>query len=210
MKKERIEITKSNNYIHFYYVCADQRHLMFSQVFWELKRNYEIIEFAPNQIISIHRLERGGITKEDLKEFCDQVYETVEENEYFSAKSLRNSGFYSDLYELGFSDWFYGGILAADPRFSYGKVFSSIILSKSHTEITIKSFLRERIRTHRSIDVYDLMSELEGNFGCEILEKNKVTYAVQGTEIFYDPILERFYANEELYYREIDEAGGRV
>ena len=54
------------------------------------------------------------------------------------------------------------------------------------------------------------MSELEGNFGCEILEKNKVTYAVQGTEIFYDPILERFYANEELYYREIDEAGGRV
>ena len=186
------------------------RVMMFSQVFWELKRNYEIIEFAPNQIISIHRLERGGITKEDLKEFCDQVYETVEENEYFSAKSLRNSGFYSDLYELGFSDWFYGGILAADPRFSYGKVFSSIILSKSHTEITIKSFLRERIRTHRSIDVYDLMSELEGNFGCEILEKNKVTYAVQGTEIFYDPILERFYANEELYYREIDEAGGRV
>ena len=184
--------------------------MMFSQVFWELKRNYEIIEFAPNQIISIHRLERGGITKEDLKEFCDQVYETAEEGKCFSAKSLREAGFYSDLYELGFSDWFYGGILAADPRFAYGKVFSSIILSKGLGEITIKSFLRERIRAHRSIDVYDLMSELEGSFGCEKLEKNKVTYAVQGTEIFYDPILERFYANEELYYREIDEAGGRV
>ena len=186
------------------------RVMMFSQVFSELKRDYKIIEFAPRQIININKLERAGVTREELKEFCDQVYETVEENEYFSAKSLREAGFYSDLYELGFSDWFYGGILAADPRFSYGKVFSSIILSKSRTEITIKSFLRERIRAHRTIDVYDLMSELEDNFGCEKLEKNKVTYAVQGTEIFYDGILERFYANEELYYREIDEAGGCV
>ena len=182
--------------------------MMFSQVFWELKRDYEIIEFAPNQILSIHRLERAGNTKEELKEFCDQVYETAEEGEYFSAKSLRDAGFYSDLYELGFSDWFYGGILAADPRFSYGRVFSSIILCKGNQEITKKSFLAECIRAHRSIDIYDLMSELEGSFGCEISEKSQITSTLQGTEIFYDGILERLYANEELYYREIDEAGG--
>ena len=150
----------------------------------------------------------GVFTKEDLKEFCDQVFDAVEEGECFSAKSLREAGFYNDLYELGFSDWFYGGVLASDPRFSFGRVFSSIILCKDSKEITKKSFLVERIRTHRSIDAYDLMSELEGIYGCEITDKFKLTYTIQGTDIFYDEILDRFYANEELYYREIDEAGG--
>ena len=182
--------------------------MMFSQVLAELKRDYKIIEFAPHQIISSNKLERAGVTREELIEFCDQVYETVEDNEYFSAKSLRDAGFYSDLYELGFSDWFYGGILAADPRFSYGRVFSNIILFKGHTEITIKSFLVERIREHRSIDIYDLISEVENGYGCQVADKNDIIYKVQGTEVFYDPILGRFYANEELYYREIDEAGG--
>lgn len=181
--------------------------MMFSQVLSELKRNYDIVEFEPNQIISIQKLERAGITKEDLREFCDQAYESAEEEACFNIKSMRETGFYNDLYELGFSDWFYTGILASDPRFSFGRIFSTIILKKGESEITIRSFLTERIQAHQCIDTYDLMSELTDVYGCIVSDKSKVTGALKGTEIFYDEILDRFYMNIELYYREIDEAG---
>ena len=183
---------------------------MFSQTLWDLRRSYDILEFEPDQMISIHRLERAGVTREDLQEFCDQVYEYIEPGKWFSAKSLRDSGFYSDLYELGFSDCFYAGILAADPRFSFGKMLSNTLLIKGEHEVSIRAFLSERIREHRSIDIYDLISEVENDYGCRVPDRNDVIYKVQGTEIYYDGILERFYANEELYYREIDGAGGRV
>ena len=184
--------------------------MLFSQVLCELKRNREIVEFEPNQIIHIRRLERAGIHKQDLQDFCDQVYAAIEGDESFSAKSLRDSGFYSDLYELGFSDWFYGSILAADPRFSYGRVFTNILLRKGQADISKRSFITERIRAHGSIDIYDLLRELTDRYGCVISDKSRIPYTVQGTEIFYDQILERFYANADLYYREIDEAGGYV
>ncbi len=181
---------------------------MFSQALWDLRRRYDILEFEPDQMISIRRLERAGVTRKELNEFCDQVYEYIEPGKWFSARSLHNSGFYSDLYELGFSDCFYAGILAADPRFSFGKMFSNTLLIKGENEISSGDFLAERIREHRSIDIFDLISEVENGYGCRVTDRNDVIYKVQGTEIFYDPILERFYANEELYYREIDEAGG--
>ena len=181
---------------------------MFSQALWDLRRRYDILEFEPDQMISIRKLERAGVTRKELNEFCDQVYEYIEPGKWFSARSLHNSGFYSDLYELGFSDCFYAGILAADPRFSFGKMFSNTLLIKGENEISSGDFLAERIREHRSIDILDLISEVENGYGCRVSDRNDVIYKVQGTEIFYDPILERFYANEELYYREIDEAGG--
>ena len=40
----------------------------------------EIIEFQPNQIIHIRKLEKAGVTKEMLREFSQQVYEYIEEN----------------------------------------------------------------------------------------------------------------------------------
>jgi len=180
---------------------------MFSQVQLDLKRNYEILEFEPNQIICIQKLEKAGITKDNIRELCDQVYEHVTDGEWFTAKSLRESGFYSDLFDLGFSDWFYGNILSCDPRFSSGRMLSALFLVKGEVEMSIRALLTERIQEHRSIDIYDLMTELEQVYGC-ITNRHDLIYKVQGTEIYFDEILERFYANKELYYDEIDEAGG--
>ena len=180
----------------------------FSQVWGALKRNLEIIEFEPNQIIHIRKLERSGITKEMLQEFCDQVYDYVEEKLYFSAQSLKQSGFVSELYDLGFSDWFYASILASDERFSSTNMFGNIVLYKGQELITCRSFETDRIREHGSIDVYDLMSEMTNKYGCKIKDKSDVLYKIQGTEIYYDKILDRLYANAEMYYQELENMEG--
>ena len=133
------------------------------------------------------------------------MYEFVKDNTYFSAQSIKKAGFTSSLYDLGFSDWFYANLLISDDRFSYATMFGNLILYKGNKNITIKSFELNRIREHGCIDAYDLLNELTDNFGCKIAEKNEVIYKVQDTEVYYDWILDRLYANKDLYYDELEE-----
>ena len=181
---------------------------VFSQKLMELKRNLQIIEFEPNKIINFRKLEQSGISREMVQDFCDTVYDFVEDGTYFSAQSLKQDGFESELYDLGFSDWFYANLLISDERFSFGQMFGNIILYKGSESITIKSFEMNRIREYGSIDTYDLMSELTDRYGCKISEHMDVVYKIQGTEIYYDRILDRLYANYDVYDRELDRTEG--
>ena len=96
----------------------------------------------------------------------------------------------------------------SDERFSYGIMFGAIILYKgrmAHREITIKAFEISRIRAHGSIDRYDLAREMADVYGCIFTDERDVLYKVQDTEVYYDAILDRLYANADVYYKELDE-----
>jgi len=180
---------------------------MFSQTLTELRRNLDVIEFEPNQIINMRRLSGAGVTKENIAEFCSEVYHFVREDSYFSIHSLRQDGFEADLFDLGFSDWFYANLLISDDRFSFGNMLGNIILYKASDCITLKTFITDRIKAHGSIDIYDLMTELADRFGCRICDRWDLIYKTRDTEIYYDEILQRFYSSIDMYYRELDEGG---
>lgn len=174
------------------------------QKLMNLKRDLEIIEFEPDQIINIRKLEKAGVTKDIIREYCDQVYQYLDEGVFFSAKSLRENGFVSELYDLGFSDWFYGSLLLSDERFTFVQTFGTRIFYKGTRRFTTKDFIETYIKLRGSIDVFDLMTDLENDYGCIIENKWDIISKVQSSEIFYDKILERFYANAELFYQELD------
>lgn len=178
----------------------------FSTTLNEMKRNLDIIEFEPNVVISFSKLEKNGITIEAVEEYCDAVYEFIEDNTYFSARSLRLSGFDSDLYELGFNDWFYANLLISDERFSYGNVFGSIILYKGDAEVTRESFLESRVHENESVDIFDLLDELSDIYGCSLNDDAKydVIKLLRDTDVYYDSILDRLYVNQEAFYSEIE------
>ncbi len=178
---------------------------MFYQKLKELKRNLQIVEFEPNMIITFRKLERSGVTREMIQEFCDAVYAFVRRGEYFSIQSLKEDGFESELYDLGFSDWFYANLLISDDRFSFATMFGNLIFYKGKENITIRSFEMHLIQKAGSLDVYDLMTALSDRYGCKVTERLDLIYKVQGTEVYYDRILDRLYANEDFYYSELDE-----
>ena len=177
---------------------------MFSSKLSELRYNLELIEFEKNQFISIKKLEGSGITKDIIKNYCNEVFDFVKDKEYFSVKSLRKSGFDSDLYEYGFSDVFYANLLLADERFSYGNMFGNIILLKGREQVIIKSFLVSIIKKYGIIDIYDLMNELADIYDCKISDKSNIINRLHDTEVYYDTILGRIYANKDLYYEELE------
>ena len=181
---------------------------MFSIKLMELKRSLDVIEFEPGQILNFRKLAKAGITKDDLRNFCSAVYDHIPEKTYFSIQTLKADGFESELYDLGFSDWFYANLLVSDDRFSYTNAFGNLLLYKGNKDITIQSFLLDRICAHGWIDVFDLMTELTDRYGCTIHEKSDITYRLKNTQVYHDKILDRLYANADLYYRDLDEGGG--
>lgn len=178
---------------------------MFSQTLTELKRNLTVVEFEPNKLIQFHKLENAGVTRGIIQEYCDCVYNAVADGTYFSIKSLQQDGFAHELFELGFSDWFYASLLLSDDRFAVARIYGMLIFCKNETAITIQSFLVNRIQEHGMIDAYDLMTELISRFGCSVEEKSRIPYRLENTEVYYDRILDRFYVNAEAYYQDLGE-----
>ena len=199
-KEDITDITPYRN--RFAYVVA------FSSTFVKMKNDLEILELEPNQIITFRKLEAAGISKEDLQAFCDEVADFVEDETYFSIRSIKKLGFESELFDLGFSDWFYASLLTSDDRFSYTKAFGNIILYRGTERITSQSFEEALIKDHGSIDVYDLMTEMEKIYGCRISDRLDIIYKVGGTNVLHDKYLDRLYANTEIFNREMDAAEG--
>ena len=170
-----------------------------------MKYCYDIVEFEPGQALPIGKLEKAGVTKASLEQFCESVHCFVEEGAYFTAKSLRQDGHEAELYELGFSDWFYNSILAHNSRFSSCKLVGATILHKGGGDVNAPAFVVSLILSERSIDLLDLLNLLDERYGCEGVTKTFVKQSIRGTPIYYDSILDRLYADAELYYQELDE-----
>ncbi len=181
--------------------------MAYHQALSELKQNKEIMEFEPDRIIHIRRLESQGISKEDLQDFCDSVYDYVDDS-CFSIKSLRENGFSHYLYDLGFSDWFYAGLIASDERFAGTSVFGARILKKGNEPVTIRNFITELVKDEKSIDLIDLYDMMKDKYGCLVKEKYEITEKIKDSEIFYDSYLDRLYASEDLYFDELEHTGG--
>ncbi len=196
MQKDLQDITELRR--RFTYVQA------FSITLNDLKHSMVIVEYEPNRIITFRKLAAAGVTRESIQEFCNAVWEYVEPDVYFSAASLRQAGFESELYDLGFSDWFYANLLLTDPRFSFGVIFKSIILKKGNDDVTCRSFETSLIREAGSIDVYDLLTLMEETYGCTVSDRLDLIYKVKDGEVYYDRYLDRLYDSEERYQRELD------
>lgn len=175
--------------------------------FLELRRELEIIEFEPNKMINVRKLGQAGVTKADLRKFCTSAAGRVAAGEFFNAASLRRDGHDDPLYDLGFDDLFYNNLLAADSRFSSGRVFGCIVLRKGTESFTTGSFLSELIRSHGSIDLIDLADELKGRFGIFTGAPMEIVYKLYDSNVYYDSILGRLYADFELYCRELEGMG---
>ena len=198
LEKEVLDITGYRK--RYGYVVSFTSKLM------EMKRDLRIVEFEPNQIVNFSRIESAGVTKADIHEFCDAIYRFVGEGRFFSLQSVRKAGFQHKVFYLGFADWFYANLLLSDERFSSARFFNNIILFSGKEDVTISSFLSSRVHEHGVIDIYDLMNELSDIYGCKGFDRYDITFKLKNTNVYYDDILDRMYADALLYEQELEEA----
>jgi hypothetical protein len=183
---------------------------MYNQVWKGLRRDYDIIEFEPMQYINISRLQKLGITKERLHSFCDEVYNFVEQNSYFTIEYIKRQGFTSDIDSLGFDTQFYISLLREDPRFASWQMGGNILFFAGEIKmfvsrnnyISIKSFVVDYLEKVRSIDIDELVSIFEDEYNLK-LEKSKIIEESKNTNLYYDRIMEKLYVDYDTYFEEI-------
>lgn len=174
----------------------------------KLRQNYDIFLFDKNSAVTINRLNKIGITKADIKEFCDSAYAIVSKETYFNIYSLRKSGFNTTLDELGFDDYFYNEILAVDPRFLSQRVYGNIILALSSEKlknISKKTFILYALSQYESIELEIFLQDCSDKYGISISDKYEITSAISNTDFYYDSIMDKIYKNKNYYYAEFDE-----
>ena len=177
---------------------------MFTQTCMDLRKNYDIFLFGNGQAISFKRLQRLGITKQTIIDYCNNVIGFAEENSYFTIHSLRERGFSDSLDELGFDDEFYEGILEVCPDIYYTKCSNTSIFICGHGNkgFQRKDFLISIINEYKSIAVDELEDLLIQDYGITL--SIRLQECLAGTSVYYDSIMERFYDNKNTYYDEID------
>lgn len=178
----------------------------FYNVYKNLRRRFELFIFDDNEVITFKRLAKAGVQKRSIELFCDEVKNEVGDNEYFTIQSLKENGFESDLFNLGFSDSFYAGILASHNDFISQKVFGTIVLKKysaSNVPFSTRDFINDNLAEYDSVDIYEFIDDIKEKYGITITDKYDITGAVSGTSGYYDPIMEKIYKNKDLYYEDI-------
>lgn len=176
---------------------------MYYQTIEDLRNDYEIIEFEPYQYINIHKLNSMGIDKSNFISYCDEVCNYIEDNSYFTIKSLIDNGFSSNIDFLGFDNCFYGSILKQDQRFSYIKLGGTVLFYKGNTTINQTTFLIYLLDSFEKIDFNELLDHVLQKYGIH-LDKFKIKSCIKNSNLYYDDIMEKVYNNYKIYLEELN------
>lgn len=201
------ELTCEDIVDHSKYGTRIRQIMAYNIVMNALKEEYVIFEFEPFKFVNSRRLESFGVEKADIIRYCTEVKQFVGEDEYFTIPWLRKQGFTSNLDDLGFDDFFYEAILAMDPGiFCFiqrtGKKKGAALLRVGQKQGSKNDFLISLIEKEGSIDREDLISYCKDNYGMYYSEHNLFA-SIEESDVYYDSIMGKFYANYSLYYDEI-------
>ncbi len=173
----------------------------FAGVVQELRDKFDILEYAPSQFIHFRRLAEMGITKQDLKDYINQIVNSVDED-YFTVYSLRLRGDSHQLDELGLDDWFYASLLRLHSSIQYVRLRDSFLLKKNEKKISVATFLADTMARLGSIEVYDYIEWVQQNYGFS-LDRGRLLETLKTTTLYYDKIMDKIYLDYETYYQEI-------
>lgn len=170
----------------------------------DLKRNFEILEFKPNQYVNISYLLDRGLKKEDIKEYCDKVVSLFSENDHFTLKTVKKVGINTLLAQLNLDDYFYERILAVDDRLSANTLCGTHMFYVSKDRVSAVSFTSYIMSGIESIDFNDLLEVFYNEYGIKFDDKWDLLYKLYDSEFYYDSMTGKLFLNKDCYYKEIN------
>ena len=168
-----------------------------------LRSSYELIEYEDKKYIRYDHFVGVAkhLDKVAFKRYVDDAIQFSEGREFFSISSLRRHGFENEIHNLGFSDWFPAGLLKNSKKIKYIKVGRGILFYKGTAQKTTVDFLRYIMRDVRKMDIEDFVDFLSEEYGVKI-SREKVSWLVKDSGMYYDSIMEKIYYTKEEYYEE--------
>lgn len=195
-KNDLVDVSKFSNGMY--------NIISFNTEVYRLKASYEIVEYKPQKYINVRKLEAVGYGKELIIDYCSKIKDFTTGN-YFTAHSLKKSGFEHCLDELGFDEWFYASLLVEDKNhFSNKRLGNNRLFRKGKEEVRLVDFLEWILYSSEelSMDIYELGDYLAEQYNISI-NVYKLMEVISGSVLYFDKITEKVYADYEVYFSEI-------
>lgn len=178
------------------------RNQVLYNLIWQMKNEYELIEFAKLKYISIQKLEEQGISKKHIIDFCVSACDFMN-GRYFTVHSLKKNGFTHELFELGFDEYFYVSLLRYFPGCNYVRVGTRVnALFHEEGQADVRELLQNIIIKNGCIDIYDLLDYLNDEYGI-ITDKWKLISWVKEANLYYSETMEKVYLDYDQFYEEV-------
>lgn len=169
------------------------------------REQFEIFEYAPQKFIHFRKLERLGVTKEQIQQYCRAVYAEAGKYSFFTVKYLQKKGFSHQLDDLGFDEWFYATILSSDKsHFTCQRMGKSKVLSTKKSRVSQSNVIEEVVLQYKDsmIERNELVALLLEDYGLTIDPYTLVEVARE-TNLYYDDISDKIFRDYDAYYAEI-------
>ncbi|MDX8289122.1 hypothetical protein SLL00_04935 [Metabacillus indicus] len=196
---------KSHILSYDYFIHEDlpiYRNQIYSIAVSKLEKSFDIIKVEKDMYITSMKLREAGIFLKDILNYRDKVLEFIQDDIFFTLKSLRDLGFDHFIEEFGFEDIFYERMISRFEGISTIRLAVGYIFKLSENQISLTDFIYQRVAAHKVVNLCDLTEELKIHYGL-VLDNYKIISSVNDVEIFYSEELQRFYLDVDDYYMEV-------
>ncbi|MFE4426480.1 MutH/Sau3AI family endonuclease [Peribacillus butanolivorans] len=195
------EIINSQNY----FVLSDKtifqtdffkRHLKNSE------KSLSIIKVDHSSYITKNVMESAGLKNQDLESYQSAVLNAIENQEYFTYKSLKKDGFSHEIDEYGFDSIFYESLIRQISYLKPIKLFDTTFFKKSNRKLKSEQFFKYILdqKKESSLKLSQLRDAIEEIFletvSYESLEKVLLKF---DKTPYYSSDLERLFIDKNQY-----------
>ena len=172
----------------------------FAQSLANLKKERQIVEIRPYYYVGLPRLERMGIDRKAMEDYCERVFRSLRNEVYFTVHSLRKAGFTSPLDDAPFDDLFYASLLKEDGRFSWQNAGNTVVFALQEEDFSIQDILLSFLQSKPSLTVSDFRTFLQNNYDIH-LDRGGILARMKGTSAYFDRVSDTLYPSFEAYRR---------
>jgi hypothetical protein len=164
-----------------------------------VEKSYDIVSVSDKEFITISKLNKLGIYKEQINKFCDDVYESFKNSNYFSIYNVKNMVDDSWIEDKGFDDIFYECLIETIDGVNYLRINNQKLYSFTYNQIEVDDIINE-FMLNDSISIDDLIDNVYERYGLNV-QSDKFIYNTK--DKFYSKELNKLYLDKECYYKEV-------
>ena len=187
-------LSRTNNFIPNENILKSSTY---SVAIKRVEKNYDILLISDKEFITYKKLNELGINKEIINKFCNDVFTSFRNINYFTIYNIKNTIDTGWIEENGFDDIFYECLVETIDNVKFLRINNQKIYSFIDDNIEVEDIINE-FMIEESIYVDELKDDIKEKYGLDV-SYDKLIYS----DKFYSRELNKLYLNKECYYREV-------
>lgn len=175
----------------------------FSSYLYKFIYNLDLFEIDNEEYITIKKLNELGISKENIKEFINEIEKVISDNEYFNLYTLDKDNFLTNLKQYNFPDCFYETIISAIPNVKTFTVKNNVVFIKTDEQATREKFINSFV-TKNKIFVSEIKKDILTKYNIDLYEYY-IKEFIDKKKFYFDNSIDCVYKSKDYYDEDIND-----